>query len=181
MAKTLIEMASDIVQSQASKTSMTPDEITSSLQKVFRALQVMQTSEAAGTLLDAAKSPEESAQGQPSPQDSIQQDKIICLECNAEMKQLTARHLASHGLKPKEYRKKYGFSMKTPLSAKSVTKARIKAAKKRGLPEKLVQYLEAKRQQKAEAAGKEGSSQTAGEISGSKAKGRTRLRKKTAV
>jgi hypothetical protein len=26
------------------------------------------------------------------------------------MKQLTARHLASHGLEPEEYKKKYGFS-----------------------------------------------------------------------
>ena len=37
----------------------------------------------------------------------------------------------------KEYKKKYGFTMRTTLSAKSVTKARSKAAKKRGLPENL--------------------------------------------
>jgi len=152
MTKKLIEIAADIVQAQSIKISMTPEEITTSLQKVFRTLQEMQRSEMAGTPLDVARPPEEAALEQTSSQDSIQQDKILCLECNAEMKQLTARHLASHGLTPKGYRKKYGFSMKTPLSAKSVTKARIKAAKKRGLPEKLVQYLEAKRQQKAEAA-----------------------------
>ena len=43
-------------------------------------------------------------------------------------------------MSPKEYKKKYGFTMKTPLSAKSVTKARSKAAKKRGLPENLKKY-----------------------------------------
>jgi hypothetical protein len=39
--------------------------------------------------------------------------------------------------------------MKTPLSAKSLTRARSKAAKKRGLPENLKKAIEARRQQKA--------------------------------
>ena len=47
--------------------------------------------------------------------------------------------------------KKCGFTMKTPLAAKSLSKARSKAAKKRGLPEKLKQLIEARRQVKAEA------------------------------
>jgi predicted transcriptional regulator len=54
----------------------------------------------------------------------------------------------------KEYRKKYGFSMRTPLAAKSLTKARSKAAKKRGLPEKLQKYIEARRRKKAAASTK---------------------------
>jgi predicted transcriptional regulator len=73
----------------------------------------------------------------------------ICLECGAEFKQFTVRHLSSHEMSQKEYRKKYGFTMRTPLAAKSVTKARSKAAKKKGLPEKLIQYQEARRQNKA--------------------------------
>jgi len=68
------------------------------------------------------------------------------------MRQLTAKHLDVHGLSPKEYKKKYGFSMKTPLSAKSLSKARSKAAKMRGLPEKLQQFQEMKRQEKIESA-----------------------------
>jgi hypothetical protein len=76
----------------------------------------------------------------------------------------------------KEYRKKYGFSMGTPLSAKSLTKARSKAAKKRGLPEELKQAIEARRQNKAAK-----STQAATEtVTVSKPK-RTRLRKKSAV
>jgi hypothetical protein len=42
--------------------------------------------------------------------------------------------------------------MRTPLAAKSLTKARSKAAKKKGLPEKLKQAIEAKKQAKAESA-----------------------------
>src|SRR5208337_1209557 len=69
--------------------------------------------------------------------------------CGKEMIQLTGKHLVSHGMGQKEYSKKYGFTMRTPLSAKSLTKARSKAAKKRGLPEKLQEYIEGRRQAKA--------------------------------
>jgi hypothetical protein len=44
--------------------------------------------------------------------------------------------------------------MRTPLSAKSLTKARSKAAKKRGLPENLRKVIEARRQAKAKVASK---------------------------
>jgi len=54
-------------------------------------------------------------------------------------------------MSPKEYRKKYGFTMRTPLAAKSLIKARSKAAKKRGLPENLKKAIEARRQEKAKA------------------------------
>jgi len=86
-----------------------------------------------------------------TPQNSIQDDKIICLECGAEMKQLTLKHLVSHGMDQKQYKKKYGFSMKTPLAAKSLIEARSQAAKEQGLPEKRKQYLEERRQAKAKA------------------------------
>jgi predicted transcriptional regulator len=67
------------------------------------------------------------------------------------MRVLTVKHLVSHGMSPKEYRKKYGFTMRTPLAARSLTKARSKAAKKRGLPENLKKAIEARRREKAEA------------------------------
>jgi predicted transcriptional regulator len=86
------------------------------------------------------------------PRQSIQDDKIICLECGTEMRQLTTKHLSSHDLTPREYKHKWGFSLKQPLSAKSLTKARSKAAKKRGLPANLVKFLEERKQKKAEAA-----------------------------
>jgi predicted transcriptional regulator len=113
-----------------------------------------------------------------SPQDSIQDDKVICLQCEAEMRQLTSDHLVSQGMDQKQYWKKYGFSMRTPLSAKSLTKARSKAAKKRGLPEKLKALIEARRQEKAAASTKAGTKTEAD--AASKAQ-RTRLRKKKAA
>jgi len=91
------------------------------------------------------------------------------------MRQLTHKHLVFHDMNQNEYRKKYGFAMGTPLAAKSLTKARSKAAKKRGLPENLRKAIEARRQRKA-AASKPAETE---KVTANKPK-RTRLRKKKA-
>ena len=132
-AKKLIEIAAEIVQTQVSLTSMSATDITSSLRQVFSTLQEMQKAEAEGIEL-APTAAEEVAPPVLSPADSIQNDKVICLECGAEMRLLTSRHLVFHGMSQQEYRKKYGFTMRTPLSAKSLTKARSKAAKREDCP-----------------------------------------------
>jgi predicted transcriptional regulator len=171
MTKKLIEIASEIVQTQVSLTSMSSAEIASSLRQVFSTLHELQKAETAG--IELAPAAEEVAATKLTPEESIQNDKVICLECSAEFKQLTSKHLVSHGMSQKEYRKKYGFTMRTPLSAKSLTKARIKAAKKRGLPEKLQKYIDSRRKGKAPAAKKAATKS----VTASKPK-RTRIRKK---
>lgn len=134
---------------------MSAADIVSSLRQVFSTLQEIQKVENGEITL--APLPEMSEEVPPGekpalfPKDSIQNDKVICLDCGAEMKQLTVRHLSSHSMTPKEYKKKYGFTMRTPLAAKALTKARSKAAKKRGLPENLAKYHEARKQQKSQA------------------------------
>ncbi|MFZ0944879.1 MAG: MucR family transcriptional regulator [Syntrophobacteraceae bacterium] len=173
MPKKLVEIASEIVQAQVSRTPMTSAGIASSLRQVFSALHELQKAETEG--IEIASTAEEVAPPVLSPANSIQNDKVICLECGAEMKQLTSKHLVSHGMSGKDYRKKYGFSMRTPLSAKSLTKARSKAAKKRGLPEKLQKYIESRRQAKAKAS----KPAVTEKVTAGKPK-RTRLRKKTA-
>ena len=149
MTRKLIEIASEIVNTQASRTHMTADEISSALRQIFGTLNELQRAEYGEIELLKVQEPEAA---QPlTPADSIQINKVICLECGAEMKQLTKLHLGLHGMTAKEYKKKYGFTAGTPLAAKSLTKARSKAAKKRGVPENLKKYMEAKRQAKAEA------------------------------
>jgi predicted transcriptional regulator len=181
MTKKLIEIASEIVQTQVSRTPMSGADIASSLRQVFITLHEMQKAEAGGIIVEFAQPAEEEvAAAKLTPQDSIQNDKVICLECGAEMRQLTSKHLVSHGMNQKEYRKKYGFSVRTPLAAKSLTKARSKAAKKRGLPENLKKAIEARRQSKAKVAAKASAPKAATEkVTASKPK-RTRLRKKKA-
>jgi len=176
MTKKLIEIASEIVQTQVSLTPMSSTEITSSLRQVFVTLHELEKAETAGIDIEVSQpAAEEAAATKLSPADSIQNDKVICLECGAEMRQLTHKHLVFHEMSQKEYRKKYGFAMRTPLAAKSLTKARSKAAKKRGLPENLRKAIEARRQRKA-AASKPAVTE---KVTANKPKG-TRLRKKKA-
>ena len=80
--------------------------------------------------------------------------KTICHHVHQHYQQLSKKHLVVHGMSPKEYKKKYGFPMMTRLAAKSLTKARSKAAQKRGLPENLRKAIEARRQKKAQASTK---------------------------
>lgn len=174
MQKKLIEIASEIVQTQVSLTPMTASEIASSLRQVFTALQELQKAET--TMSELAPQPSTAEisdqdlfpEEKPAltPENSILNDKVICLECGAEMKQLTQKHLVVHGMDQKEYKKKYGFPMKTPLAAKSLTKARSKAAKKRGLPENLQKFIEARRQAKEKAVGTESEGPVTGRVKG---------------
>ncbi len=155
MSRKLIEIASEIVQMQVSGATMTAPEITASLRQVFGTLHDLHRVESGE--IDLPLIIESSQPKALAPEDSIQDDKVICLECGAEMKQLTKLHLVSHGMSAKEYKKKHGFSMGTPLAAKSLTKARSKAAKKRGVPENLRKYMEARRLAKAAGTPVEGS------------------------
>jgi predicted transcriptional regulator len=149
--KKLLDIAAEIVQAQASVGLMSAEQIEQSLIKTFSTLQRIQQAEDRGMLLEGVPAGEiSSSQIVGEPIQSIQDDKIVCLECGTQMRQLTTKHLGAHNLTPREYKRKWGFSMKQPLSARSLTKARSKAAKKRGLPEKLVKFLEERKQKKLE-------------------------------
>ena len=136
MSKTLVEMAAAIVEAQSSSKGMSTEEITFALQSTFKALLDLQADEVKittdGSLPDGNG-------GAPaiSPEKSIQKNKIICLECGQEFRMLSPKHLKSHGLTGREYRSKYGFSLRQPLCAKSLSERRKKAGKARGLPENL--------------------------------------------
>ncbi len=153
MPKKLIEIASEIVQTQVSVTSMSAVEIALSLRQVFRTLHELQKAEEGGIDIEFTQpAAKEETATKLTPADSIQDDKVICLECGKETRHLSSKHLAVHGMDQKEYRKKYGFAAGTPLAAKSLTKARSKAAKKRGLPDNLKKAIEERRQAKTEGA-----------------------------
>jgi len=138
MGKTLVEMAADIIQSQCSSTAMTTEDIGLSLQNTFKTLQDLQSAENQAAQEGGA---EPGSQARPgldlTPEKSLQKNKVICLECGQEFKMLSPKHLKSHGLTSREYRVKYGFSLRQPLCAKSLSDKRKKAGKERGLPDNL--------------------------------------------
>ena len=135
MAKSLVEMASEIVAAQARQAPMSPDDISTGVKKVFAILQQLQALEAG--MLGAS---EGEVAGKLTPQDSIQRNRVICLECHREFKLLSNRHLALHGMNSREYKLKYGLPLRQALSAKSLTLTRRKIAKEKGLGEKLVAH-----------------------------------------
>ena len=145
MAKTLTEMAAEIVAAQASHAVMASEEMVVALKKTFEALQNIKTIEEGGPEGEAP--PVE-------PKKSIQRNYIVNLEDGKKYKQLTARTLAKFGLTPAEYRKKWGFSPRQPLAAKSLSAKRRKTAKALGLGEKLQLARKAKAAAKAKAAPK---------------------------
>jgi predicted transcriptional regulator len=173
MTRKLYEIAADIIEAQASMIEMSPDSLEQTLSKVFVTLQKMKFAEDGGFLLDQAKPSEEPVEEISQitdPKMSIQEDKVICLECGAEMRQLTSKHLSSHALSIREYKKKYGFPQRQSLSAKALSKARSKAAKKRGLPEKLLRFQAQRKQDKMEAAMKENTATSEAPVAKAKTK-----------
>lgn len=140
MTKTLVEMASDIVQAQGNSKSMSVEELQAALKETFSTLQNLQAMENGeqGATLDASKPAI-------APERSILKNKIICLECGEDFKSLSFKHLESHSLTRREYRVKYGFSLRQPLCAKAITEKRKKDGKERGIPEALKKSIVARK------------------------------------
>ncbi|MBW2057518.1 MAG: MucR family transcriptional regulator [Deltaproteobacteria bacterium] len=133
MAKTLTEMAAEIVTAQAGVTRMSPEELSEALAKAYDSLKrIKGLEEGVG-----AEGPVPEGAVAMDPKASIQRNKIICLECGKEFKQLSRSHLKSHGLTPREYKKKYGLKAGQALTAKSLSAKRRRTAKERGLGAKL--------------------------------------------
>jgi len=144
MTKSLVELAAEIVQSQTSTKNMSIEELQSALKDTFTTLQTLKKIESGEEATDKDK-----LQNDISPQRSILKNKIICIECGGEFKMLSSKHLKSHGLTGREYRKKHGFSLRQPLCAKSLTEKRKKAGKKRGIPPALKKSIAARKKARA--------------------------------
>ena len=131
MDKTLVEMAAEIVQAQAGQTSMTPEEIVDALSKTYEGLKSVKAREEG--LAEEPAVEKKAVQGKAY----IQRDKVICLECGKEFRQIAKSHLGSHGLTPKEYKKKHGIPLGQALVAKDLSAKRRKVAKEKGLGQRL--------------------------------------------
>jgi len=153
MSKSLVEMAADIVKAQCTSTGMSAEDITSSLQNTFNVLQALQANEVSAEAGPAGEELKEENAVEVAPEKSILRNKIICLECGQSFKLLSPKHLASHGLNGKDYRRKYGFPLRQPLCAKALSERRKKAGKERGVPENLLKAI-AERKLRGSAKGK---------------------------
>jgi len=102
-----------IAKAQASVRVLSEDELSSMIDKLYRALQALSGDERVqAKALDI------------SPKDAIRDGSITCLVCGRAMRLLTARHLKSHGLTPGQYRAQFGYKESTPLVCKKLQKTR---------------------------------------------------------
>jgi predicted transcriptional regulator len=140
VAKTLVEMAAEIVGVQASHTKMSAEEMAQALERVFDALRrAREIEEGAGPV---------APEGVERRQRSVFRNKVICLECRESFKQLTNRHLSKHGLNKRTYREKHGIPPSQKLVAASVSERRSQLAKERGLGQRLAEARRAGRPKK---------------------------------
>lgn len=137
MPKSLYELAAEIVSAQAAVSKLTPEEINELIKTTYDSLKNVKANEEGAEAEEAAPVMD--------PKKSIKQNSVTCLECGKKFKILTKRHLKEHGLTPKEYRKKWGFKARQPLSAKSLSAKRRKVAKEKNLGQRLA---EARKKQK---------------------------------
>lgn len=142
MNKTLVELATEVVQAQTSTKNLSLEELQTALKETFATLQGLQKIESGDATAGGSE------QTAVSPEKSILKNKIICIECGQEFKMLSAKHLKSHGLTGREYRKKHGFSLRQPLCAKSLTEKRKLAGKKRGIPAALKKSIAARKKKR---------------------------------
>lgn len=148
MGKTLTEMAVEIATAQSSHSAMSADEIQELLKKTFRTLKDLEVKELVTPDATEGASTGEQESGEAGaakavdiePSKSIQRNKVICLECGREFKQITNRHLKYHGLDSKAYRKKWGLPGKTALAARNLTAQRRRTATELRLGERLKEF-----------------------------------------
>src|SRR3972149_668096 len=102
MPKSLVEMAAEIVSSQASHAKMLADEMFEAIGKGFEALRRAKVTEEGAPSAEAAAA-------KPSGKRPVFRNRVICRECGREFKQLTDRHLSQHGLNKRTYKDKHGI------------------------------------------------------------------------
>ena len=126
MSSLILKMATDLVVAQTHTQQLTPDEVRELLLSTHATLLALQSQEIVG----ASESPNSTSSlgARPDWRASILRHAIICLECGATFKQLSARHLRIHDLDPRSYRAKYGIPRTQALSARAITAHRRQLA-----------------------------------------------------
>jgi len=134
MPATLVELAANIVSSHASVKEMSTEELLQEIQKVYAALQQLETT---GSIGESATEAEAKAPAM-SLKKAFQADQVYCMICGRGGMKTLARHLAqAHGIKPGEYRKQFSIPSNQPLTAKNFSEGRKKMAQERGLADNL--------------------------------------------
>ncbi len=133
MPNTLVELAASIVSSHASVTVMSTEELLQEIQKVYAALQQLDTAGAA-----APEATEEKKTPVMTLRKAFQADQVCCMICGKGGMKTLARHLNQvHGITPREYRRQFNIPAGQSLTAKNFSEKRRLTALERGLADNL--------------------------------------------
>ena len=116
-----MEKAVRIAEAQAHVRSMSADEVCEMVRKLSDGFKRMSGEE--GEQHGSAAKPAV------DPRRAIKLKAITCLECGRSFKSISRKHLESHGLTPDEYREKWGYPKRSPLSCRETAQARSKRMK----------------------------------------------------
>ena len=129
---TLLELAVSIVESHASSTVMTIDQVVREIQKVYGALRSIEAGD------EVAVTPAEVVKPAIKPSDSIKKNEVICLVCGKGGMKTLGRHLLkAHNMKHGEYKKRFGIPSKQVLAAENFSESRKRMARERGMADVL--------------------------------------------
>lgn len=139
MAKSVLEMAKELVSAQIKVGGISPEKMTELLTTTHHHLLSLQSREESGTQAGADQTVSQLTDWKKS----ITKHTVICLECGASFKQLSTRHLRHHHLDSRSYRHKYGIPRTQALSAKETTDRRRAITQQSRPWEKAPTYLKA--------------------------------------
>jgi predicted transcriptional regulator len=140
MEQTLLEMAKDLTRSLVETGKLSAEDMHNTLQQAYTTLSTLKAQEEAGTTSIPMPASTSTAVDW---RKSITRQAVTCLECGQNWKQLTIRHLMTHGLDPRSYRRKYGIPRTQPLTARDVTRRRQQVVQTVRPWEKAPAYLKA--------------------------------------
>ncbi len=128
MDKSIMEICANLVTAQARAMRLEPEAMASSVNQIYQTLQELhQREEGSVKTLD-------------QPENSIQRNHVVCLECGKAFTLLSNRHLALHGLTPRAYKRKHGLRMTQPLSAQTLSAKRRKMARELKMGKQLAEW-----------------------------------------
>ncbi len=145
MTKSVVELCAEVVTAQAQSRKMTSEEVAGSIRAVFQTLQELEQ-HALDMPSKEAEAPEALVILRRQPQKAFQRTRVFCLECGKPFKLLSNRHLATHSLTPRAYKQKWGFPLRTSLSAQTLTARRRQLAKSQGIGSALAEWRAARRE-----------------------------------
>ncbi len=120
MGQALTEMTKELVIAMIGTGSLAADDVLPKLKHIYETLKNLEDAEAGIETPPSAESMDW--------RKSIKKQSIVCMQCGAEFKQISARHLRLHDLNPKSYRALHSIPADQPLSAKATTERRRQIA-----------------------------------------------------